>query len=321
MVLGVTFGGFAVLTAAQHRAQDLRQVSTVVAAGLMPAVADQRAADVSAQLTNIIDSANVSDIDYIRVMDSSGSTIASAGSEGTYARYQTSEHGGIVAALLGTKLIEQPVIVDGLKVADVSVLFAPESLFESLRGPVIAGWVVLVTAVMVSVPWTAWRFVKDVQEPLESLAEYAAGIAAGRPEPVAETYTFEEVERLHQALIQMADQLSQRDAQIRDSVQELSEAFIALDAAKREVDEMAALKTAFVAIASHEIRAPLSTIRLYAELLESGVITELDAAGLEAVTAISSASTRLSSITSDLLDSALLERGLMPIEFGKRLAW
>ena len=62
------------------------------------------------------------------------------------------------------------------------------------------------------------------------------------------------------------------------------------------------------------VRSPLSPCT---QSLETGVFTELEAEALEAVEAIGSAAGRLGSIVSDLMDSALLERGLMPIEFGE----
>jgi signal transduction histidine kinase len=114
----------------------------------------------------------------------------------------------------------------------------------------------------------------------------------------------------------MALQLQERERELRQSYDEVTEAYGSLDRAKREIEELATIKENFVAIAAHEIRGPLSTIRLYADLLEAGEEGALDQPALEAVSIIGSAASRLSSIASDLMDSALLERGLMVIEFG-----
>lgn len=113
----------------------------------------------------------------------------------------------------------------------------------------------------------------------------------------------------------MAGQIKERDDRLRGSYVDLAGAYLSLDRAKQEIEQLALVKSDFVAIASHEIRSPLSTISLYAERLQGGEMGELDEATLDAVTAINSASTRLGRVVSDLMDSALLERGLMPIEF------
>jgi two-component system, OmpR family, phosphate regulon sensor histidine kinase PhoR len=78
------------------------------------------------------------------------------------------------------------------------------------------------------------------------------------------------------------------------------------------------MKSDFVAVASHELRTPLSVIRLYAEMLEDEELGDLSEDSHEAIRAIASAAARLSSIVSDLMDAALLERGLLPLEFSLR---
>jgi hypothetical protein len=45
--------------------------------------------------------------------------------------------------------------------------------------PGVAGFVVLVSAILVSVPWTTWRLTRDVVEPLDELGLYAVEIAGG----------------------------------------------------------------------------------------------------------------------------------------------
>jgi signal transduction histidine kinase len=52
---------------------------------------------------------------------------------------------------------------------------------------------------------------------------------------------------------------------------------------------------------------------LYAEMLESGVYGPLGEESHQAITSMVGATSRLTSIVSDLMDAALLERGLMPL--------
>ena len=83
-----------------------------------------------------------------------------------------------LAVLLEEQLVVQPVVVDGLRVATVSVRFAPPGL-GSLKVPGIASMVVLLSVIVVSLPWTAWKLASEVVEPLDEVGAFATQIAEG----------------------------------------------------------------------------------------------------------------------------------------------
>ena len=316
IILGVTMGAFTALNAARQRHVAINQISAVVAAALMPVVADQQGPQVSAQMAAILAAAQVSDIQAIRILDSSGALIASTDESGTPFPSQPQKDSNPLSMPLERQVVERPIEVDGLRVASVYVAFMPANFLASMSGPVAAAVLVLMLVVLVSVPWTVWIFTRDVIEPLADLGRYASSIAEGYLDIEAQTGAPGEIGELQDAFGGMADQLRDRNERLRSAYLDLSQAYLDLDHAKHQSDQLAALKADFVAVAAHEIRSPLATISLYAELLEAGVLTDLEAGAAEAVEAIRSASSRLGSILADLLDSALLERGLMPIEFG-----
>ncbi|MDR3686954.1 MAG: HAMP domain-containing sensor histidine kinase [Coriobacteriia bacterium] len=315
IVMGVTIGVFTTLADVRQREEAVRQISSSIAAGLMPMIADQQITHVQAQLSSIVQTANVHDVIGIGIRDASGTEIAHQGAALT--ETPGAQQGLLtpLAPLLKNQVVVQPVVVDGLQVATVSILFSPPGM-DSLKVPIIASVVVLLSVIVVSLPWTAWKLTTDVVEPLDELGAFATQIAEGDLDASPPTRRGGEIGELQETLGRMSVQLKYRDDQLRGSYSDLAKAYGDLDRAKHEIEQLAALKADFVAIAAHELRSPLTTITLYAELLETGALSELEPKALDAVEVIGSASARLGSIVSDLMDSALLERGLMPIQFG-----
>jgi len=315
LVLGVTFGVFSALASAHQREVAIRQVSAAVAAGLMPMIADQQLDHVDAQLVSILALTDADDVIGIVVLDASGVVIASKG--------RRAAEGGRIpdasispwASLLRERVVVEPVVIDGLTVATVLVTFEPPGV-GAFAVPLIATAVVLVLVMAVSLPWTAWRLFTDLAQPLSELGNYASSIAKGEYDCAPEVIGGGEVLGLQGTLRDMAGQLKGRDDRLRRSYTELADAYESLRLATSEIEQLSLVKSNFVAVAAHEIRGPLATVRVYAELLEAGELGELESSAGEAVTAIVSATSRLTSIVSDLMDTALLERGLLPMTFG-----
>ena len=139
----------------------------------------------------------------------------------------------------------------------------------------------------------------------------AAGSRRGPGDP---TY---EIERLSAELVAVHRQLSERDHALGESYRSLEEAFKRQSSLTAELERTMKTRSDFVAVASHELRSPLAVIRLYAEMLEEGDFGEMQPAAREAVSSIVAASSRLTSIVSDLMDVSLLDRGLLPLRFGE----
>lgn len=310
-VLGITIGAFTAVSAAQQRQQTMAEVSATIAAGLMPTIADQQQPQVQAQLASILEASAVPEINAICLEDASGRDIACQGD------WSRNPHTATIPKhpldiLLTEQVVSQPVVVDGLTVAYANVRFAPPGL-SALKVPALATLVVLASVMVISVPWTAWRLVVELHEPLEELGAYASRIADGDLVAPAGRQLSGEIGDLQRALTRMAGQLQERRDAIVNSVAELQRANESLGRAKEEIEQLSEVKSNFVAVAAHEIRGPLTTISLYTELLESGESGEIDEQALEAVREIASATYRLTSIVSDLMDSSLLERGLMSV--------
>jgi len=117
------------------------------------------------------------------------------------------------------------------------------------------------------------------------------------------------------ALDELSARLAEKERHLEESYEKLKEAFDVQVKAREELEQLARMKSDFVAVASHELRTPLSVIRMYAEMLEAGELGGHEEDVSEAIAAITSAARRLTTIVSDLMDAALLERGLMNLKF------
>lgn len=75
------------------------------------------------------------------------------------------------------------------------------------------------------------------------------------------------------------------------------------------------LKTEFIGVASHELRTPVTSLLLSAQLLEEGAVGPLSGDQLEVVRAQREDLTRLDALLGDLLDVTKLEAGATPPRF------
>ncbi len=79
---------------------------------------------------------------------------------------------------------------------------------------------------------------------------------------------------------------------------------------------ISALKSDFVANVSHELKTPLSLVRMFGEMLQSGRVRD-DEKRQQYLDIIVSESERLSALIDNLLDFARVERGRQPYEFAE----
>jgi signal transduction histidine kinase len=313
VTLGVTVGVFAARAAAQQRLDSLRQISAIAAASLMPMVADQQRAAVDSQIGSIMALAGPGGISSIRVTDSSGHVVAQSqtstrAAEPTFA-------GGYLGALVASQATEQPVIVDGLEVGRVRIQFDAPDLRDTLGEPILASLIVVLSVALVSVPWTAWLLLQNLLAPIAELRDGAIAVAEGRRDIRLSHGRRDELGRVAEAFDAMSLQLERQEDRLRATNAELQRALEAEEAGRRELERTSTMKSDFVAVASHELRAPIAVIRLYASMLDHGELGRLTKAAREAIGSVHSAANRLNSIVSDLMDAALLERGLMPLTF------
>jgi signal transduction histidine kinase len=111
--------------------------------------------------------------------------------------------------------------------------------------------------------------------------------------------------------------LGQRATQQRNELllarDQLSQQNVQLAAANAELQRLDETKSAFVSIAAHELRTPLSAIFGYLEMLLGGDAGALNERQTEYMQVIEDSARRLMRITSDLLDVTRLETGRLEL--------
>jgi signal transduction histidine kinase len=174
---------------------------------------------------------------------------------------------------------------------------------------------VLVLTMLVSGLWGGWMVLRTVVEPIEELRDTATSIAEGERDIDVGPVGSDEIGDLAHALEDMTQQLERQERELLDSYRSLEVALHEKTDLAQRLERTIGMKSDFVAVASHELRSPLAVIQLYSEMLEDNEFGDLDPALADAVDAIVSAVGRLSLIVQSLLDVALLERGLMHLQY------
>lgn len=311
VALGLVVGLIGVRLVADQRVDALEDVSGVVAASLMPVIADQNQIALEAQLRSIVSLAQTYQIDSIRIEDSAGVELAQTGQGDRPAA--KGPLSGVVAALFGPTTVSRHVVIDGIDVATVTVVFAPVGVESVLTTPLLAAALVVVAIGLVSAPWSIWLVMRNVIEPVTELRDQAVGIVLGERAEHDVSSRADEIGELAETLDWMADELDLKEKELLTSLHSLEAAYETESAMKRDLQHLMRLRSDFVAVASHELLSPLATVRLYGEMLESGVYGDMTEESRQAVASMVFATGRLSAIVSDMMDAALLQRGLMPL--------
>lgn len=93
-------------------------------------------------------------------------------------------------------------------------------------------------------------------------------------------------------------------------------ALVVFDRAARRSEELARQKSAFVSAVSHELRTPLTTIRMHAEMLEEGLVS--DARRPRVYGELVHEAVRLARLVDNVLEISRLEEGQRPLRAERR---
>ncbi len=112
----------------------------------------------------------------------------------------------------------------------------------------------------------------------------------------------------------MAQSLDERGKALGKAHEQLKSNYQELERAHEKLKQLDEMKSEFMAIASHELLTPLSTIRAYAETLLTERFGSLEAQQIKTIKIIERVVIRLSRIVDDFVDYTLLERGKLKFE-------
>lgn len=103
-----------------------------------------------------------------------------------------------------------------------------------------------------------------------------------------------------------------KELSLRDDVAKINDTLIKKNL---ELDRISAEKSEFVSLASHQIRAPLTSIRGYVSLLKEGDFGVQSKEAMDALGVIDTSCTTLSTVVNDYLDVSRIEQGKMHFDF------
>lgn len=313
ILLGVAASLVSIRNAADERQRGLEYAASVVAASLIPVIADQEPERIQAQLQGLIAATDQYGIECIEIEDSTGVVIAETDDGCTCD--VVAESDGLIATFTEPQVVRVPVVIEGLQLATASIQFQPEGLEQAVYEPLgVTALVLLVSMVSVAL-WGGWVMLRNVVEPIGELRDAASQIAEGERKISVQSDRDDEIGELAAALENMTKQLEIRESQLRSSYSTLEEAYEDQAELTQTLERSMALRSNFVAVASHELRSPLAVLQLYSEMLEDNEFGDLEPELADAVGAIASAVARLGAIVSSLLDVAMLDRGHMPLDY------
>ncbi len=313
MLLGLAGTVASVRIAADERSKSLRYGASVVAASLIPVVADQDSGRIEAQLVEILGASSDHAIECIAIKDASGATIAEI--EGGDGWRHRGQGGALLDVFTEPQVIVAPIVVDGLPVAETWVQYKPVGLTAALERPVRVTGIIVLAAMVASGLWGGFMVLRTVVEPIEELRDAAAEIANGRRDVVLSSTRSDEIGQLAAALDDMTRQLRRQEQDLVESYESLHRAFEEKTELAKGLERTMNAKSNFVAAVSHELRSPMAVLSLYGEMLQSEEFGRLDPQLGQAVGSMVAAVSRLSSIVQGLIDVAMLERGVITLEF------
>jgi len=140
--------------------------------------------------------------------------------------------------------------------------------------------------------------------PLAAESNTVLGIAGGTPSKTSGSFTEEEIDLLAAMCGEAAEAISRLAVQ---------EQMIIQNEEKRRLEEVSNLKSYFVSSVSHEMRTPLTSIRMFAEMLRGKTLPKKKQH--EYLEIVEGESGRLSRLVENVLDFAVIERGQKEYHF------
>lgn len=192
-------------------------------------------------------------------------------------------------------------------------LIAERNIDEAYIGVLILGKVMVAISLfaVMGVVFLALVISGNITRPIKSLEEGALGLLCGNFKPIPVT-SVNEIGRLTEIFNSMAGELleirKKLEAKIEHANRDLEEKNKELTCANEELKKLDELKSDFLSLVSHELKTPLSSMRISAEYLESEKNID-DAIKKELLSIILRNIDRQTRLINDLLDLSRIEAG------------
>ncbi len=157
----------------------------------------------------------------------------------------------------------------------------------------------LFAAVLAFPFFAAWLFARRVTRPLQALEEASRALAVGALSTRVAEHNRDELGRLGTSFNQMASQLEEREAELRDT--------------NLRLQEMNQLKSVFLASTSHELRTPLTAIFGQTQMLIDEIKGPILPEQRETLSKVLRNASSLMALIDDLLDLSKIEAGRLDV--------
>ncbi len=196
-------------------------------------------------------------------------------------------------------------------------IIAEENIDEAYEGVLILGRLTATISffAIIAVVFLATVISRRLTEPIKSLEEGALGMVKGNFKPIPVSSS-NEIGRLTEIFNQTAEELLDKrkklEARIEIANKDLEEKNKELIAANKELKKLDELKSDFLSMVTHELKTPLSNIRISAEYLES--LDNADPVQKEMLQIIIRNIDRQTRLINDILDLSKIESEKMELK-------
>ncbi len=157
------------------------------------------------------------------------------------------------------------------------------------------------------------RSIRQIRRPLESLITAAHQIEQGKFSIRVSGHPYVETEAVAQAFNRMTSEIAAEREGMESLLQSLRQKNLELEDKHRQVEQANQFKSQFLASVTHELRTPLSSMVLYADMLLKGKVGPVTPAQEDALRTILRRGKEQLRLVNDLLDASRLDTKQMPL--------
>lgn len=289
--------------------RELKSTAAAIAAMAAPDFVKNNFDHLKININSFMSPKNRKDIVYIGVYDGADSLILS-----TTPSNSSKKNLSKIKKDTNFILVSEPVIYKEQYLGRIDIYATKNQITQSL---IEAGKIMIflaILSILITTPWTMFWAYYWMINPLSKLVKAAEKVSKGNLDIKLDIRSTDEVGELAETFTSMAQSLKERDKELLKAHEQLKSNYEELEIAHQKLKQLDEMKSEFMAIASHELLTPLSTIRAYVETLLSGRFSPLKQEQKKTIKIIERVVTRLSRMGDDFVDYTLLEKGELKFE-------
>lgn len=211
-------------------------------------------------------------------------------------------------------LVSEPVAYKGQHLGRIDIYSTKNQAVEDLFEMEKIMMFLAILSILITTPWTMFWAYYWLINPVSKLADAAEEVSEGNLDIELDIQSSDEVGELAETFTAMAKSLKDRGKELQEGHEKLRANYKELEIAHQKLKQLDEMKSEFMAITSHELLTPISTIRAYAETLLSERFGPLQKEQAKTIKIIENVTVRLSRIVDDFVDYTLLEKGKLKFE-------